>query len=132
MGQILQHLDCRVQGLRLPNNTTITNQMFADDTLLLLDGNWENMDRALNVITRFGATSWVKLNLHKSVRLSLSSTERTWKWERQLDSSGYNLEKSFDTWITHSVCTLNKGKKMVRCSAKSVNTSLDDPTNNSH
>jgi hypothetical protein len=39
LGQMLQHLNCGVQGLRLPDNTTITNQMLADDTLLFLKGN---------------------------------------------------------------------------------------------
>ena len=80
LGQMLQHPDCRVQGLRLPDNTSITNQMFADDTLLLLDGNPENMDRAINVINRFGAASGAKLNLHKSIGLWISHTARTWQW----------------------------------------------------
>ena len=80
LGQMLQHPECGVQGLRLPDNTSITNQMFADDTLLLLDGNKENMDRALNVVHRFGAASGAKLNLHKSVGIWLSNMERTWQW----------------------------------------------------
>jgi exonuclease III len=80
LGQMLQHPDCGVQGLKLPDHTSITNQMFADDTLLLLDGTKDNMDRALAVIDRFGAASGAKLNLHKSVGLWLSSTDRTWQW----------------------------------------------------
>lgn len=80
LGQMLQHPECGVQGLRLPDNTSITNQMFADDTLLLLDGNKENMDRALTVIHRFGVASGAKLNLHKSVGIWLSDMERTWQW----------------------------------------------------
>ena len=77
---MLQHPNCGVQGLRLPDNSTITNQMFADDTLLLLDGTKDNLDRALTVIERFGATSGAKLNLHKSVGIWLAPTERTWQW----------------------------------------------------
>ena len=80
LGQMLQHPECGVQGLRLPDNTAITNQMFADDTLLLLEGNKENLDRALAVIHRFGAASGAKLNLHKYVGIWLSSKERTWQW----------------------------------------------------
>jgi hypothetical protein len=80
LGQMLQHPECRVKGLKLPDNSSITNQMFADDTLLFLDGTLDNMDRALNVINRFGATSRAKLNLHKSVGIWLSDTERTWHW----------------------------------------------------
>ena len=80
LGQMLQHAQCGVQGLRLPDNTTITNQMFADDTLLFLDGQRDNLDRALDVITRFGAASGAKLNLHKSVGIWVAHTERTWQW----------------------------------------------------
>lgn len=80
LGQMLQHPACGVQGLRLPDNTTITNQMFADDTLLLLDGMRDNLDRALNVINRFSAASGAKLNLHKSVGLWLAPRPRTWHW----------------------------------------------------
>ena len=80
LGQMLQHPECNVQGLRLPDHSTITNQMFADDTLLLLEGNPANMDRAINVINRFGAASGAKLNLHKSIGLWISHTERAWSW----------------------------------------------------
>ena len=80
LGRMLQHPDCGVQGLRLPDNTIITNQMFADDTLLLLNGTKENLDKALNVITRFSAASGAKLNLHKSVGLWLAPRPRPWQW----------------------------------------------------
>lgn len=76
--QMLQHPDCRVQGLWLFDNTTITNQMFDDDTLLFLDGTRGSMDRALIVINRFREASWAKLNLHKSVGMWLAHTERQW------------------------------------------------------
>ena len=79
-GQMLQHPGCGVQGLRLPDCTIITNQMFADDTLLLLDGTRENLDKALSVIHRFGAASGAKLNLHKLVGLWLSHRTRDWQW----------------------------------------------------
>ena len=80
LGQMLQHPDCEVRGLRLPDRSIITNQMFADDTLLLLEGNPDNMDKALEVINRFGAASGARLNLHKSVGLWVSHTPRTWTW----------------------------------------------------
>lgn len=80
LGQMLQHPECHVKGLRLPDNTTITNQMFADDTLLLLEGTPDNMDKAIEVITRFGAASGAKLNLHKSVGLWIAHTPRPWNW----------------------------------------------------
>ena len=44
LGQMLQHTANQVQGLRLPDNYAITNQMFADYTLLFLDGTPENLD----------------------------------------------------------------------------------------
>jgi hypothetical protein len=84
LGQMLQDPRCCVQGLRLFDNTSITNQMFADDTLLLLDGTKENLDRALNVINRFSAASGAKLNLHKSVGLWLSPQPRTWHWGEEV------------------------------------------------
>lgn len=80
LGQMLQHPGCGVQGLQLPDNTTITNQMFADDTLLLLNGTRDNLDRALSVINRFSAASGAKLNLHKSVGLWLAPGIREWQW----------------------------------------------------
>jgi hypothetical protein len=80
LGQMLQHLSCGVQSLRLPDNTTITIQMFADDTLLFLEGNRDNMERALTVINGFGVASGAKLNLHKSVGLWVAPMERNWQW----------------------------------------------------
>ena len=80
LGQMLQHTENQVKGLQLPDNTYITNQMFADDTLLFLDGTKDNLDRALTVINRFGAASGAKLNLHKSVGLWVAKSERTWQW----------------------------------------------------
>lgn len=38
--------------------------MFADDTLLLLEGTTENMDKAIAVINKFGKASGANLNLH--------------------------------------------------------------------
>lgn len=80
LGQMLQHPECGVKGLKLSVDTNITNQMFADDTLLFLDGTRDNMDTALTVINRFGAASGAKLNLHKSVGIWLSQQDRTWQW----------------------------------------------------
>ena len=80
LGQMLQHPTHSVKGLLLPDNTYITNQMFADDTLLFLDGTPDTLDKALNVITKFGAASGAKLNLHKSVGLWLAHRERPWSW----------------------------------------------------
>ena len=80
LGQMLQHPECQVKGLRLPDNSYITNQMFADDTLLLLEGSPENMDTTLAVINKFSAASGAKLNLHKSVGVWIAHTERTWCW----------------------------------------------------
>ena len=80
LGQMLQHPECHVKGLRLPDNSYITNQMFADDTLLLLEGTPENMDTALAVINKFSEASGAKLNLHKSVGVWIAQTERLWTW----------------------------------------------------
>lgn len=73
---MLQHPTNSVQGLRLPDNNTITNQMFADDTLLLLERTLENMDKAIAVINIFGVALGAKPNLHKSVGIWVSRTNR--------------------------------------------------------
>ena len=80
LGQMLQHSAHGVKGLQLPDKSSITNQMFADDTLLFLDGTRDNMDRALTVITKFGVASGAKLNLHKSVGIWIADAERNWTW----------------------------------------------------
>ena len=80
LGQMLQHPECQVKGLRLPDNSFITNQMFADDTPLLLEGVPDNMDKAIAVINKFGRASGAKLNLHKSVGVWVAHTERNWTW----------------------------------------------------
>ena len=80
LGQMLQHPACNVQGLELPNNSRISNQMFVDDTLLLLGGTPENMDKAIGVINNFGEASGPKLNLHKSVGLWVSHSDIQWQW----------------------------------------------------
>ena len=80
LGQMLQHPESGVKGLRLPDKSTITNQMFADDTLLLLDGTPDNMDKAISIIHKFGAATGARLNLHKSVGIWISQTERQWQW----------------------------------------------------
>ena len=77
---MLQHPTHQVKGLQLLDNSRITNQMFADDILLFLDGTPDNLDRALTVINKFGAASGAKLNLHKSVGLWLAHRDRTWSW----------------------------------------------------
>jgi hypothetical protein len=54
--------------------------VFADDTLLFLDGTFENLERALEVIKRFGATSGAKLNLQKSLGILVAHIEKPWPW----------------------------------------------------
>lgn len=80
LGQMLQHLECRVKGLWLPDKATITNRIFTNDTLLLLDETPDNMDRAIAIIYKFRAASGAKLNLHKSIGLWIAHIERTWQW----------------------------------------------------
>lgn len=123
LGQMLQHPGCGVQGLHLPDNTTITNQMFADDTLLLLDGTRENLDRALNVIHRFRAASGAKLNLHKSVGLWLAPRPRGWQWGE--DARLKWLEKGEVTrYLGYPFgIDIPQKKRTPRCLGKSASTS---------
>ena len=58
--------------------------MFGDDRLLLLDGTPDNLDRAIEVINKFGAASGAKLNLHKFVGVWVSHTPRAWTWGEEV------------------------------------------------
>ena len=80
LGQMLQHPTNGVKGLRLLDNFCITDQMFADDTLLLLEGTEDNMEKTINVINKFGAASKAKSNLHKSIGLWIAQADRPWQW----------------------------------------------------
>lgn len=99
--------------------------MFADDILLFLDGTLDNMDRALNVISRFGVASGAKLNLHKSVGIWLSHSERTWHWGEEARMKWLQP----GTLVTLSDSTCLRRKKTAKCSGKSENTYRNGPIN---
>ena len=44
---VLQDPKYELKGLKLPNGSTIFSQLFADDTLLFLEGSPENLDKVL-------------------------------------------------------------------------------------
>jgi hypothetical protein len=127
LGQMLQHPQCEVNGLRLPDNSNITNQMFADDTFLFLDGKLDNMDKALNVIQRFGAASGAKLNLHKSVGLWLSANECTWQWGEEAELKWLQPGEGIDTSATPLDFTYRNKKKMEKCTIRLESTYSNGP-----
>ena len=127
LGQMLQHPDCGVHGLKLPDNTSITNQMFVDDTLLLLDGTKDNMDRALTVIARFGAASGAKLNVYGS-----PPRNRHGNGGRQPASNGSSREKSRAIWATLSASASPSMKRTTKCSHSCANTCSNGRTRNYH
>lgn len=52
----------QVQGLTLPDNSSLNNQKFADDTALFLKGTAENLTRAMRALTWFCDASGAKIN----------------------------------------------------------------------
>lgn len=55
----------QVQGLTLSDNSSLNNQMFADDTALFLKGSPENLTRAMRALTRFCEAYGAKINWYK-------------------------------------------------------------------
>lgn len=66
--------------MRLPDETTTTFQMFADDTALFLQATLENPNRTLSILNTFTDASGGKLNCNKSVAINIRHTERNWGW----------------------------------------------------
>lgn len=86
--------------------------MFGDDRLLLLDGTPDNLDRAIEVINKFGAASGAKLNLHKFVGVWVSHTPRAWTWGEEVGlkmatTRRGNQVPRLPLWITYCA----KGKR---------------------
>lgn len=69
-----------IVGLRLPDDSLVRIQCFADDTALYLKGTRENMQRAFKVIELFCAASGAKLNWNKSSAIWVSHLPRNWTW----------------------------------------------------
>jgi len=56
-----------IKGLALPGGGKITDQTFADDTALYLQGTRDNMERMQKVLDIFCKASGAKINWHKTV-----------------------------------------------------------------
>lgn len=69
-----------VEGLRLPDDSITTSQMFADDTALFLQTTPENLNKTLSIINIFTEASGGKLNYNKSVAIFNGHNKRQWAW----------------------------------------------------
>ena len=69
-----------IQGLRMPNGSTILSQLFTDDTLLFLIGSTDDLNKVLTVFQLHSQAFGAKVNWHKSRVIKASDKVRTWQW----------------------------------------------------
>jgi hypothetical protein len=81
---MLDDLRFGVAGLALPGGGKITDQAFADDTTLYLQGTRENMERTQKVLDTFCKASGAKVNWNKSCTIWASKREKDWEWGREV------------------------------------------------
>ncbi len=85
LGHMLDDPRFGVEGLALPRGGKVTDQTFADDTALYLQGTRENMERTQRVLDVFCKASGAKINWDKSSAIWASNKEREWEWGRKVD-----------------------------------------------
>jgi hypothetical protein len=81
---MLDDLRFGVKGLTLPGGGKITDQTFADDTALYLQGTRENMERTQKVLDIFCKASGAKINWNKSGAIWASKRNREWEWGQEV------------------------------------------------
>jgi hypothetical protein len=84
LGHMLDDPHFGVEGLALPGGGKITDQTFADDTALYLQGTRENMDRAQKVLAIFCKASGAKVNWNKSCAIWANKRDKEWEWGREV------------------------------------------------
>jgi len=72
------------EGLALPKGGKITDQTFADDTTLYLQGTRSNMERTQKVLDIFCKASGAKINWNKSFTIWASKRNKDWEWGRKV------------------------------------------------
>ncbi len=76
LGHMLDDHRFGVEGLALPGGGNITDQTFADDTALYLQGTHDNMERAQKVLDIFCKASGAKVNWNKSCTIWASKRDK--------------------------------------------------------
>jgi hypothetical protein len=73
-----------VKGRALPRGGKITDQTFADDTALYLQGTRDNMERTQKVLDIFCKASGAKINWHKIATIWASKKNKEWEWGQEV------------------------------------------------
>jgi hypothetical protein len=84
LGHMLDDHRFGVKGLALPGGGKITDQTFADDTALYLQGTRDNMERTQKVLDTFCRESGAKINWHKTAAIWASKKNRDWEWGQEV------------------------------------------------
>jgi hypothetical protein len=80
LGHMLDDHCFGVEGLALPGGRKITDQTFADDTALYMQGTRNNMERTQKVLDIFCRASRAKINWHKTAVIWASKRNKEWEW----------------------------------------------------
>jgi hypothetical protein len=84
LGHMLDDRRFGVEGLTFPGGGKITDQTFADDTALYLQGTRDNMERAQKVLDVFCKASGAKINWNKTCAIWASKRDKDWEWGREV------------------------------------------------
>jgi len=84
LGHMLDDRRFGVEGLTLLGGGKITDQTFADDTTLYLQGTHGNMERAQKVMDIFCKASGTKVNWNKFYAIWTNKRDRDWEWGREV------------------------------------------------
>lgn len=80
LGHMLDDEFRGLKGLTLPDGSSASNSMFADDTALYLVGETANLNTAMGILNLFCTASGAKLNWAKTVSIWAAQEERSWSW----------------------------------------------------
>lgn len=74
LGYMLNDTRRGIKGIRLPDNSTSTSQMLADDTALFLHASPKNLNKMLSILNMYTEASIGKLNFNESVAIYIGHT----------------------------------------------------------
>ncbi len=84
LGHMLDDHHFGVEGLALSGGGKITNQTFANDTVLYLHGMRDNMEKTQKVLDIFCKASGAKINWNKLCVIWASKRNKDWEWGREV------------------------------------------------
>ncbi len=80
LGYMISNPRYKIEKLTLLDGTQIQNQVFADDTMMFLKGNPNNLQKTFQVLQTFCEASRGKVNWHKPSAIWASKKKRKWSW----------------------------------------------------